>query len=276
MSRPSSRPPRHTGFTLIELLVVIAIIGILAALLLPAITRAKNQARRIQCLNNEKQLVVAWVLYSSENSELLVNNGGRGGGQSPPYLWVYGGNHGDANTLVNTQYLVGAQYALFAPYFRNVTLYKCPADRSLWPFRDGQRLYQLRSYAMNVYVGTRQGNVEDPLSLHPSFRVYLKSSQLSADSPATRFVFSDVNPGNICTPGFGVDLVWDAFVHYPSSFHNSAGVLAFADGHVESHKWLDSRTRRSTPTETRRIPHDDPSQGNKDLNWIRERTTRLK
>ena len=276
MFRPTSSHVGLRAFTLIELLVVVAIIAILAALLLPAITKAKHQSRRIQCLNNERQLVVSWVLYSGENNELLVNNGGRGGNMPAPYLWIQGGNHGDPNTLVNTQYLVGAQYALFAPYLKNVLLYKCPADRSLWPYRNGQRVYQLRSYAMNVYVGTRPANVEDPLWVDPRYRIYFKSSQLAGDSPATRFVFSDVNPGNICTPGFGVEMTYDSFVHYPSSFHNKAGVLAFADGHVESHRWLDVRTRRSTPSDTQRIPHDDPSPRNQDLSWIRDRTTRLR
>src|SRR5215471_7524783 len=87
------------GFTLIELLVVIAIIAILAALLLPVLARAKNHARRIQCTNNEKQLILTWNLYSMDNREQLVPNGG-GPARSAPYLWVLGGNHGDPQTLI--------------------------------------------------------------------------------------------------------------------------------------------------------------------------------
>ena len=259
------------AFTLIELLVVIAILAILAALLFPAVSQAKHRARRVQCTNNEKQLAVTWMLYSDDNSERLVSNGGRGGRAAPPYLWIHGGNHGDQHSLVSTQYLVDTSYALFASYLKNLALYKCPADRSRWPYNK-QLVYQLRSYAMNVYVGTRGENVEAPLALDPEYRVCLKSSDL--DSPATRLVFIDVNPGNICTPGFGVNMKLDTFVHLPSSLHNKAGVLAFADTHVETHRWRDEQTRLSNPTDAFSLGHFVPASNNEDLRWLRERAAR--
>lgn len=278
-----SAPPVTRGtdlhaFTLIELLVVIAIIAILAAMLLPVLSRAKDQARRIQCINNEKQLVLTWAMYAGDNREALVLNGGQLPGNSaslPPYLWVYGGNHGDPQTLTNVNYLIGPKQALFAPYLRTADLYKCPADRSLW-LVGGRSVSQLRSYSLNSYVGTPANQMERPLTLHPAYRVYLKSSQLATDAPASRFVFVDVNPGSICTPGFGVDVQADVFIHYPSTLHRGSGVLAFADGHVEARKWRDGRTGRSLPNGARNLSHSDPSANNPDLKWLRERATSRK
>ena len=128
------------AFTLIELLVVIAIIAILAAVLLPVLGKAKDEARRIHCVSNQKQLSLTWAMYPVDNREQLVLNGGQNGLQKDPYLWVYGGNHGDPQTLTNLQYLINPQFALFAPTFEAREIYKCPGDRSTWPV--GGRKYR--------------------------------------------------------------------------------------------------------------------------------------
>jgi prepilin-type processing-associated H-X9-DG protein len=115
-----------------------------------------------------------------------------------------------------------------------------------------------------------------PIDLIPACRVYMRSSDLAIDSPANRFVFMDVNPASICTPGFGVDMSLETFIHYPSSLHGGLGVVSFADNHVESHKWLDGRTRIGLPRGQQYIPHGQASPNNQDLRWIGQRTTSLK
>jgi hypothetical protein len=104
----------------------------------------------------------------------------------------------------------------------------------------------------------------------------MKTSDLAVESAANRFVFTDVNPANICTPGFGVDMSLQTMIHYPSSMHNHQGVLAFADNHVETHRWLDSRTTIGLPPGAQYIGHSDYVPNNQDLRWIATRTTSLK
>jgi prepilin-type N-terminal cleavage/methylation domain-containing protein len=274
----TKRAAPDAGFTLIELLVVIAIIAILAAMLLPGLSAAKSEALRIQCVNNQKQLMTAWTIYSVDNRELLVLNGGDMNTTSlSPHLWVYGGNHGDPETLTNSLYLVGGNYALLASVQPSIPLYKCPADLSTWSAgQTGKKVPELRSYSLNSYIGTTTANLLGPLELDPKYTVYMKVSQLAADPIANRFVFMDVNPGSICTPGFGVDMDAEIFIHYPSSLHREQGVIAFADSHVESRKWQDPRTRIGLSASEVYIPHDVASPNNPDLVWIAQRTTSLK
>jgi hypothetical protein len=176
--------------------------------------------------------------------------------------------------LTNVQYLIGARYALLAGAQPSAKLYKCPSDVSKWFVSDGGlKVTEQRSYAMNSYMGAAGSNVIQPLVQTFGYRVYMKSAQLAAVPTANRFVFMDVNPASICTPGFGVDMAAETFIHYPSDLHRRRGVVTFADSHIETHKWLDPRTMIGVPVGQEYIPHNISSPNNQDLYWITQRTT---
>jgi len=295
--RRAAKPYSSGGFTLIELLVVVAIMGILSALLLPSLGKAKLKAQGLMCMSNHRQLTMAWKMWTDDNRDELPYAseypipGHTRWTQTYPQVWVHGYMDFNPDNRSNWDVEEDIKKSPLWRYCGNsAAIWKCPADKSSVTV-NGQALPRVRSMSMNLWVGGfggTDGMLSDgfrgadrlPVVGGSTWKVFLRMSDMVNPGPARTFVLLDMREDSIDIGNFATDMRgWPdnparaGFYDFPGSYHNRAGGLSFADGHSEIKRWRDDRTMPPLERDGL-IPDVVPSPNNKDVIWLQERATR--
>jgi len=292
MNTASSRAPRrrearsHFGFTLLELLLVVAIIGILAGILLSALAKSKTRAQGLFCMNNTRQLAMAWQVYADEHNGRLAYNLGVGipvpqlaAAQitPPPPMsanWANNVLDWEVNNADNTNALKLVRSGL-GPYARKPSTYRCPSDSVLSGIQAnaGWEPGRVRSYSMNAMIGDAGGFSQSGININnPDYVQFFTA--VSLRRPADIFVFVDEHPDSIRDGYFlnkeGVGATW---IDLPASYHDGAASFSFADGHAEMHRWRNASTKPPSRPYSAHLPIQIPAGEQSDFNWVMSRTS---
>jgi len=276
--RERGRRQIGSGFTLIELMVVIAIIAILAALLLPALSTAKSKATALACLNNERQLGLACLIYTDECSDRLPYNLGKTEiwkleAQQRYLNWTTPVLDWEATTSDNTNSALVTEGGLGPYTSRTPRIYRCPSDHAVsdvqvavgWSER-------VRSISMNAMIGDAGQFSQSGANVNnPEYKQFFKVTQVP--KPSQIFLFIEEHPNSIDDGYFLNKFDSQTWLRLPASWHRGAANVSFTDGHLETHRWLMARTRQAVQPGLAYLPIWVPSAEAVDFNWLMSRTS---
>jgi len=276
--------PRRPAFTLIEVLVVTAVIAVIAALLLPALSKARERGLAMVCLNNTKELTLGVQLYADDHEGALPYNMGMNGSTFRSNLnWVNNVMTWDLSSD-NTNLATIRQAALGAYVNGSTAIYRCPSDHVLSAIQAAAGWEaRIRSYSMNALVGnagvasTNGANVNDP-----GYKQFFKLGQVTR--PSEIFVFLDEHPDSIddgyfvnkasatsSGPGYGSSVVTSPLLEWtdlPASYHNNSAAFSFADGHSSLHRWQGGQTVLPATPNSANLPMQVYPEGQTDYQWV--------
>lgn len=285
----------RSGFTLIELLVVIAIIAILAAMLLPALAKAKLKAQGIQCMNNQKQLSLSFNMYTLDFTDFYPPNPDDGNTVAG-HNWIAGQAGRGGGAEFNPDILRDPSLTLISPYVNgNIAVFHCPADKrsglyqGSLPALKGMTVPSARTVSCSQAVGTIcpafsqscGGHSDRPkMATHGPWltgnhtcadsiwATFGKGSDFRTIGSSMVFLTVDENDWSLNDGGLATSCGLQVFIDYPGTYHNRACGFSFADGHAEIHKWQSDVLNWNSGPSQRTVPGQWGQAGVNDWTWL--------